>query len=105
MVNEFKELSSFLSRFLSYDINKITKEKSLDDFKIYGDDKKEFLEAFFKKFKIQHTTIDYEKYCELEIFNPFNFFFKKAKNQEIKKITLSHLIEVMKNEKWFDPIN
>ena len=103
MDSEFNQLAVFISDFWSYNINKITKEKSLDNLGMYADDKKEFLMRFFKKFNIQHDNINFEKFCEPEIFNPFFFLGNKEKNKERKMITVNHLFAVMRKKEWFDP--
>ncbi|MPT36670.1 MAG: DUF1493 family protein [Flavobacterium sp.] len=102
MEKEFNELKLFLSEFWSYNITKIKEEYSLDDLGMYGDDKRDFLKAFFEKFDIDSEDMNYEKFCEPEIFNPLSFIFKKMKNEKIK-IPINHLVSVIKKRKWFDP--
>lgn len=102
MEKEFKELKEFLCTFWSYKKGKITVEKSLDDLGMYGDDKREFLMSFIEKFNIEASGLDYDKFCESEIFNPMKLFsFKKREKIEIN---IGHLIDIIKKKKWIDPL-
>ncbi|WP_410221846.1 DUF1493 family protein [Pedobacter sp.] len=102
MVDHFEEVKEFISAFWSYNKNKITIEKSLDDLGMYGDDKKDFLMSFIEKFNIEASDLDYDKFCELEIFNPLKILFFR-KNDEKPKIKIEHLINVVKKKRWFNP--
>jgi hypothetical protein len=104
MENEFLQLREFLSVFWSYNKRKISINNSLDDLGMYGDDKRDFLKSFVRTFNIESANLNYNKFCEPEVFNPFSALIKKNKKDEIiLKVSLSHLVNVMKEKKWFDP--
>lgn len=98
-----EEIKDFVSDFWSYKKDKIKIEKSLDDLGMYGDDKRDFLMSFIHKFNIESSNLDYDKYCEPEVFNPLRFIFFRKEDEQIVEITISHLVEVIKRQKWFDP--
>jgi len=98
-----EEIKDFVSDFWSYKKDKIKIEKSLDDLGMYGDDKRDFLMSFIHKFNIESSNLDYDKYCEKEVFNPLKLLFYKKINKEVIEITIKHLIKVAEKKVWFDP--
>ncbi|MCB9202143.1 MAG: DUF1493 family protein [Flavobacteriales bacterium] len=103
MEKEFDELKEFLGDFFSYKKNKITIEMSLDDLGMYGDDKRDFLQSFLQRFNIESSNLDYDKFCELETFNPIKNLFFSKKDDKIIKISINHLVNVIKSKKWHNP--
>ena len=98
-----EKLKEFISDFWSYKKDKITSDKSLDDLGMYGDDKKDFLIFFIKKFDIDSINLDYNKYCESETFNPLSFLFIRMKEKNKVKLTIEHLVKVAEKKIWFEP--
>src|SRR5690554_2082530 len=102
-MEELDKLKQFFKDEWSVKESKIALEKSLDDLGMYGDDKRDFLKSFFEKFNIESNNINYDKFCEPEVFNPLRFIFFRKEDEQIVEITISHLVEVIKRQKWFDP--
>jgi hypothetical protein len=97
------ELKFFISEFWSYNIKKITSEKTLDDIGMYGDDKRDFFNAYFKKYKIDCLNFDYDKYCEPENFNPFFLLLNNKNSDKIISVSINHLNKVIEKGEWFEP--
>lgn|SRR5690554_2924335 len=103
-MEELDKLKQFFKDEWSVKESKIALEKTLDNLGMYGDDKRDFLISFFKKFNIKSDDINYDKFCEPEIFNPLKLiFFSRRKSEDNIKITIKHLVEVIKIGRWFDP--
>ena len=103
MVNK---ILNFISEYWSYDINKLTEYKSLDDLGMYGDDKYDFIIDFAKVFDFNIEEFPFDKYVEDEsdfwgIGSLINKIIFNKKPREIKPITISMLIKWAENGYWF----
>jgi hypothetical protein len=99
---ESQKLDLFISHFWSYDISKITPEKTLDSIGMYGDDKRDFFNLFFTRFNIKCLNFNYDNYCEPENFNPFRLLFKNKNSNDITTVSIGHLHKVIEKGIWFD---
>ena len=102
------DLKKFISNYWSYDINKITLEKSLDDMGMYGDDKYEFLIEFSEFYSVDISNLNFQDYVEPEptilthLDTLSRFFFKKKLKikPDVKPIYVQNLLETICLGKW-----
>lgn len=81
-------------------------KKIEDDLGITGDDAKEFLDKFSKKFSIDLSDLDLHRYFESEGVGMINFSWLLGKRRKVKRslheITISALENILKDGKWID---
>lgn len=93
---------------------KITLETTLEgDLKITGDDGDDFMNAFFKEFKIDHSDFDLGKHFGNEGFDPIglSYLIKRLfwKDVQIREhddyydIQVKDLVSAIKRGKWIAP--
>ncbi len=89
----------------------LTYETTLEkDLKITGDDAFDFMEAFFKKFKVDCSSFDINKFFTAEGFDPLgiNSLLRKVKGNKVapkktKDLTIRDLETSVKLGKWVEP--
>ena len=99
------QVLNYISKYWSYDINKLTINKSLDDLGMYGDDKYDFIIDFAKAFNLNINEFPFDKYIEDEgDFFGIGAFIKKnifnKKSRDIKPITISMLLKWVESNKF-----
>lgn len=95
--------------FFGLNNNTVDENTSINnDLELTGDDAYFSMLHFSKKFEINLSEIDFNRYFLPELL-PFKYFyysiFKSSKLKGKKPpITLKHLTEVIERGKWFDPL-
>ncbi|MCD0473220.1 DUF1493 family protein [Flavobacterium sp. EDS] len=79
-----------------------------EEYKIFDLDAENLMETFFKKYNINYSNFTVSKYFIYPDYSWkslifFRFFFNKVKYPLKSKLTIKHLIEVVKKKEWFDP--
>ena len=95
----------FVSNYWSYDVNKLTPTKTLDELGLFGDDKYDFIVEFSKDFNLDITGFPFINYVENEGDTlGIGIFFKKyilrQKNKKIYEISIAKLIKWVDKGSW-----
>lgn len=107
----FEEIKYFIITNY-WDLKKgLTREtRILDDLRIAGDGAAELLEAFSERFKVDLSDFEFERYFDLEGFDPIglSILIRKLRGEKIPKksshkLTLGDLERAAISGKWIEP--
>ena len=103
MKNIEQRVIEYISKYWSYDINKLRLNTTLDDIGMFGDDKYDFLIDFGNEYNLDMIDFPFGKYIDDEgDILSIGFFLKKLFKGESKKqekITIQMLINWVKENK------
>lgn len=104
---EEKEIDSKLRKLVLDYHNIYNNEVEINnDVKLIGSDAIDFIDKFKSEFKIDMGDFNIYKYFLPDFNIPFQYtYWKYFKPEKLKKppITIAHLVEVVKQGKWFEP--
>lgn len=97
-------IASFIKRKIGVEVDDST--ILFGDLELIGPDADFFMKEFSQEFKVGVKNLEFDDYFVDESSIPFHYWYLKyfhSKKLKRKEFKIDHLVEVVKEGKWFDP--